>query len=78
MGKSNRNNSRSSDKKDSRKDEPEVKKKKLKGSSGIKPFLYVAKEWPKDAPSNILKTTEGCHKMDNKMFISMETKPRNS
>ena len=49
MTKSKRNNRRSSDKKDS-KEEPEAKKKKLERSSGYKPFLYVAEEWPEDAP----------------------------
>ena len=69
MGKSNRNNSRSSDKKDSNKDEPEAKKKKLERSSGIKPFFYVAEEWPEDASSQTLKTTEGRQQVTTKMFI---------
>ena len=68
MAKSKRNNSRSSDKKDS-KEEPEAKKKKLEISSGYKPFLYVAEEWPEDAPSQTLKTTEGRQQVITKMFI---------
>ena len=68
MAKSKRNNSRSSDKKDS-KEEPEAKKKKLERSSGYKPFLYVAEEWPEDAPSQTLKTTEGHQQVITKMFI---------
>ena len=69
MAKSNRNNSRPSDKKDSNKDEPEVMKKKLERSSGIKPFLYVVEEWPEVAPSQTLKTTEGRQQVITKMFI---------
>ena len=37
--------------------------------SCIKPFLYEAKEWDKNDPTQILKTTEGRSKLDNKMFI---------
>ena len=58
-----------SEKKDSKKDESGVKKKKVEHSSGIKPFLYIAEDWPKDTPTQLLKTTEGRNKMDNKIFI---------
>ena len=69
MAKSKRNNSHSSDKKDSNKDEPEAKKKKLERSSGIKPLLYVVEEWPEDAPLQILKTTEGHQQVTTDMLI---------
>ena len=67
MGKSRSNHC--SKKKDSKKDETDVKKKMVERSSGIKPFLYIAEDWPKDAPTQLLKTTEGRNKMDSKMFI---------
>ena len=37
--------------------------------SGIKPFLYEAKEWDKDSPTQILITMEGRNILDNKMLI---------
>ena len=34
------------------------KKKKVEKSSGIQPFLFTPEEWPKDAPEQIIETTE--------------------
>ena len=51
-----------------------MSKKKVKRSSGIKPFLYVAEDWHKDAPTQLLKTREGRNKMDNKLFIRQGNK----
>ena len=52
-----------------KKDESEVKKKKIRCSSGIEPFLYTVEVWPDNASTQILKTTEGRNKLDNKMYI---------
>ena len=40
-----------------------AKKKKVKKSSGIQPFLFTPEEWPKDAPEQIIETTEGRNRL---------------
>ena len=43
------------------------KKKKVEKSSGIQPFLFTPEEWPKDAPEQIIETTEGRNRLKSKM-----------
>ena len=45
------------------------KKKKVEKSSGIQPFLFTAEEWPKDAPEQIIETTEGRNRLKSKMKV---------
>ena len=45
------------------------KKKKVEKSSGIQPFLFTPKEWPKDAAEQIIETTEGRNRLKSKMKV---------
>ena len=45
------------------------KKKKVEKSSGIQPFLFTPEEWPKDAPEQIIETTEGRNRLKSKMKV---------
>ena len=55
--------------KDKSSDRSSDKKKKVEKSSGIQPFLFTAEEWPKDAPEQIIETTEGRNRLRSKMKI---------
>ena len=45
------------------------KKKKVEKSSGIQPFLFTPEEWPKDAPEQIIETTEGRNRLKSKKKV---------
>ena len=45
------------------------KKKKVEKSSGIQPFLFTPEEQAKDAPEQIIETTEGRNRLKSKMKV---------
>ena len=55
--------------KDKSSDRSSDKKKKVEKSSGIQPFLFTPEEWPKDAPEQIIETTEGRNRLKSKMKV---------
>ena len=42
---------------------------KVEKSSGIQPFLFTPEEWPEDATTQMIKTTESRNKLKTKMNI---------
>ena len=47
---------------------------KLHRFNGIRLFLYETKTWDKKALTQIIKTTEGKSKLDNKMYVLQRDK----